>query len=132
MRWALAFFLLMSAALAQDAPPGSPQWPYGPPFVPCPYFSAGWAITYPVTQAQPISAVMYDQNTRLFYVIFKNNFPSAYYPVPISIIQTFSQSRNDPMQLYKTYVVPRYEALLLQEVYNCPILNENGAYIYTN
>lgn len=75
---------------------------------------------------------MYDQNTSLLYVIFNNNFPSAYWPVPISVMQTFSQSRNNPMQIYQTYVVPRYEALLLQEVYNCPILQESGAYIWSN
>jgi KTSC domain len=132
VKWVLAFLLSLSAAFAQDAPPGSPHWPYGPPFTPCPYFVAGWAITFSPTPAQPISTVMYDQNTQLLYVIFNNNFPSAYYPVPISIIQTFSQSRNNPMQIYQSYVVPRYEALFLEEVYNCPILNENGVYIYTN
>ena len=118
--------------MAQGVNPYGPTWPYGPPFVPCPYFQAGWTITFPPTQAQPISAVMYDQSTQLLYVIFNNNFPSAYFPVPLSVMQTFSQSRNNPMQIYQTYVVPRYEALLLEEVYNCPILNENGAYIWTN
>lgn len=130
IKWLAILLLTVSPALAQGVNPYGPTWPYGPPFTPCPYFQAGWAITF---TGNPITAVMYDQSTSLLYVIFNNNFPSAYWPVPVSIVQTFSQSRNNPMQIYQTYVVPRYEALLLEEIYNCPILREpSGAYIWTN
>ena len=97
------------------------------PFFPCPSFTSGWSIQGP----GPITSVMYDQDTQLLYVIFNSTFASAYSNVPISIIQTFSNS-NNLMTTYQTYVVPNYHALLLEEKYNCAILNEAGGYIWTD
>ena len=126
-KWLILLLLLLpvNKALGQGG-----GYPYGPYFTPCPYFQAGWALTF---TGSPITSVMYDQVSQQLYVIFNNNFPSAYWPVPISVMQQFSASRNNPMQVYTTYVVPRYEALLLEEIYNCPILLEpSGAYFFSN
>ena len=79
----------------------------------------------------PITSINYSGDMQLLYVIFNNTNAIAYSGVPISIMQTFSRSRN----LYDTWqqaVVPAYHLLLLSETDNCPILNENGAYIWTN
>jgi hypothetical protein len=98
------------------------------PFQPCPWVQSGWALPY---QGYPITFVSYDQLTGLLYVIFNNTIPSAYSGVPISVAQAFAQTRN-PMPIYQSYVVPSYHALLLAEQTNCPMLNENGAYLWTN
>ena len=94
---------------------------------PCPSFTAGWALSGP----GPITGVLLDTTTSLMYMIWNNTFVTAYYPVPLSVMQVFSQSQNW-VQTYQTYVLPRYEALLLQQTNNCPVLQESGGYIWVN
>lgn len=56
-------------------------------------------------------------------------FVSDYYPVPSSsVMQTFSQSKNW-VQTFKTLIQPFYHAVLLQETNNCPVLQENYAFV---
>lgn len=116
MRIALTLFfvLLPSIALAQAFP--------------CPSFTAGWAFTY---VGQPITSVAYDQTTSLLYVVWGNTNATAFYPVPLSVIQTFSRSTN-ALATYNSYVANSYHALLLAQKNNCPILQETGAYIWTD
>lgn len=121
-----------SAGTSPSTNPGGALWPFGAPFVPGPFFQASWTITFEPTQDQPISAVLYDSTSQLLFVVFNNNFPSPYFPVPLSVMQTFSQSRSNPMLIFNGYVAPRYETIFLDETFNCPILNENGNYIWTN
>jgi hypothetical protein len=94
---------------------------------PCPTFVAGWSNSY---YNNPISSVQYDPVSQLLYIIWGNTQATAYYPVPISIIQTFGPGRN-PVQIYSSYVLGRYNPLLLEEKFNCPILQESGGYIWT-
>ena len=86
---------------------------------PCPGFSSGWALSGP----GPITAVLYDQYTSQMYIVWNNSEPALYQPVPISVMQTFSQSKNW-VQTFNTYIVPSYSPLLLQEKNNCPVLQE--------
>jgi KTSC domain len=111
---ALALFLLNAPARAAA------------PFQPCPTFQAGWTMTY----APPITAVQYDELSGLLYVIFNYATASAYSGVPISVIQAFSPGAN-PTQVYNNLVVPSYHALLLQQQTNCPLLNDNGNYLWS-
>lgn len=115
MRWfaALLLALFPSAALAQ--------------FVPCPSITIGWAVSGP----PPVTSVTYSQQDQVLYVVFNNTQASAFSGVPTSIMQIFSQSKNY-YQTYLSYVQPVYHALLLQEKNNCPLLYENGAYIWTD
>lgn len=56
------------------------------------------------------------------------NFASDYYPVPSSsVMQNFSQSKNW-VQTFNTVVAPRYHAVELKEVDNCPVLQENFSF----
>jgi hypothetical protein len=116
MRLSLIAALLMLAFRCEAAQP----------FQPCPYFTSGWAVQGP----PPITSIGYDQDTQLLYVIFNYSQGTAYSNVPISIIQTLSRSSS----LYATWRVAVqnvYHPLLLSETYNCPITQENGAYIWT-
>ena len=108
-------FLFAAPALAQSA-------------APCPTFQAGWGKQWP---APGITAVTYDETSLLMYIIWNYTFASAYSQVPLSIMQTFSSSKN-PSQTYNTLVANRFSSLLLQEKNNCPILVENGRFISTN
>ena len=117
MRWIAALLVaLVSLAPARAAP-----------FFMCPSFTSGWTVS----GTGPITAVMYDGDSQLLYVIFNSTFASAYSNAPISVIQTFSRSTN-LVNTYNTLVVPNYSALLLEEQYNCAVLNETGAYIWTD
>lgn len=98
-----------------------------PPASPCPSFSAGWAKSY---YGFPITAVEYDPTTQLLYVVWSNTNATAFWPVPMSVIQSFSAPVS-PVTIYNTYVAPRYNALLLEEKYNCPIQQEDAGYIWT-
>lgn len=93
-----------------------------PPAYPCPYMSLGWSQNW---STGPISSVAYTNDYQVLFVVFAYKTVSAYSDVPISVMQTFSQSR-DPQQVYQTQVVPRYHALLLAESSNCPILVEDA------
>lgn len=88
---------------------------------PCPSFTAGWAISGP----PPITAILYDQSTSQMEFVQNNTMVSVYYPVPISLMQTFTQSRNW-VRTFNSYVAGRYEAILIQERNNCPVLQENN------
>jgi hypothetical protein len=96
------------------------------PAYPCPEFQAGWAIG----GSGPITSVMYDETSLLMTIIWHYNFVTVYYPVPRSVMQTFSQSSNF-VQTYNSYM-GSYEALLIKEVDNCPVLQENGGYIWVD
>lgn len=96
-------------------------------FQPCPMVQVGWAQSY----AAPITSMSYDQATTLLYVIWRSTFPTVYVGVPVTMMSTLSKYK-DPVLAYNQYIVNRYPSLLLQEINDCPILNENGQYISTN
>lgn len=92
---------------------------------PCPSITAGWSIQNP----GPLTSATYDETSLLFYTIWYYTIPSAFYPVPTSVMQVMS-SASDPSQTYYSYLLPSYGVLLLKEVDNCPVLQENGGYIW--
>ena len=94
---------------------------------PCPSFTAGWAVSGP----GPITSVAYDQQSQILSVIWNNVQPTQYYPVPISVMYAFTNSR-DLLATFNTLVAPRYWAILLQDKTNCPVVQENGSYIWVN
>lgn len=94
---------------------------------PCPSFTAGWAVS----GTGPITSVAYDQQTQILSVIWYNTQATQYYPVPISVIYAFTNSRN-LLATFNTLVAPRYGAILLQDKTNCPVTQENGAYIWVS
>lgn len=110
---ALALTLLAAPAQAQ--------------YFPCPSFQAGWTVSGP----GPITSVAYDQQSQILSVIWYSTQPSQYYPVPISVMQAFNGSEN-LLATFNAYVAPRYQAILLQEKSNCPVLQEGGGYIWVN
>jgi hypothetical protein len=63
-------------------------------------------------------------------VIFNSTMATAFSNVPLSIMQGFSNT-NNPVTYYSSFVLPYYHALLLAQTNNCPLLFENGAYIWT-
>ena len=93
---------------------------------PCPAFQAGWTVSSP----GPITSVGYDQNSKILSVIWNAKTPTQFWPVPISVMIAFNQSRN-LLQTYNSYVAGVYNALLLQENVNCPVVQEGGGYIWT-
>lgn len=86
---------------------------------PCPSFTAGWSLSGP----PPITGILLDTTTSQLEMIWNASFISVYWPVPLSVMQTFSQSKNW-QQTFQYLVAPSYEAILLQETNNCPILQE--------
>ena len=94
---------------------------------PCPSFTAGWAVS----GTGPITSVAYDQQTQILSVIWYNTQATQYYPVPISVIYAFTNSRN-LLATFNTLVAPRYGAILLQDKINCPAVQEDGSYIWLN
>jgi KTSC domain-containing protein len=96
-------------------------------FIPCPFFTIGWAQSY----SQPITTVLYDTSAQLLYVIWYNTRPSAFSNVPLSIMQGFSRT-NNPVGYYNSLVLPSYHALLLAQSNNCPLLYEDGSYIWSD
>lgn len=104
---AIAFCFLVTAARAAS------------PAYPCPSFVAGWALSGP----PPITGVLYETTSQQFEMIWNYSFPTLYWPVPTSTMQTFSSSKNW-QQTFQYSVAPAYEAVFLQETYNCPVLQE--------
>lgn len=112
MRLLLAFLLMMSPAAA---------------FQVCPQFKAGWTVTSP----GPITSISYDESLTLMYVVWNSTQPTAFFGMPVSIMQTISRASNI-QQAYQQYVYNKYPSLLLWEQTGCPILTEDGQYISTN
>lgn len=111
MRFIAALLLLLSGSAAAA------------PFEPCPSITIGWALQYP----PPITAVLYGQNSQVLYVIWNYAIASAFIGVPLSVMQTFSSSKN-PVQVYDTIVAPSYNPIFLLEKNNCPLMLEGGRY----
>ncbi len=67
-------------------------------------------------------------------VLTLKNVVTDYYPVPdVSTIQTFSQTpQANWVQTFNYLVAPRYEAVWLQEVNNCPVLQESGGFVWVD
>ncbi len=97
------------------------------PYVPCPNITIGWSLSFP----PPITAVQYDTSSMLLYVIFNGTTASAYSNVPLSVIQGFSRAGVNPVSYYNSNVVGQYHPLWLAQTNNCPLLFENGAYIWS-
>ena len=98
------------------------------PFQPCPFVTAGWSQSW---TGHNITTALYDGNTALLYVIFFTTTATAYSNVPYSVTQGFSRASN-PDLYWQTSVAPSYHAMLLAQTNNCPLLFENGAYIWTD
>ena len=83
-------------------------------------------ITLLVTEGTPIS--LRSENPACTASLRKN-VVSDYYPVPdSSVMQTFSQTpQANWVQTFNYLIAPRYEAILLQDVNNCPILQDSSA-----
>jgi hypothetical protein len=64
-------------------------------------------------------------------VTLRKNVVSDYYPVPdSSVMQTFSQTpQANWVQTFNYLIAPRYEAILLQDVNNCPVLQETSSFV---
>lgn len=114
----LLFFFAATAARA-----GAPG--------PCPSFHAGWSLSGP----GPITGILWDQFTQQMYFIWNTGLPpntttvTDYYPVAdSSVMQSFSQSKNW-VQTFGYLIASRYEAVLLQEVNNCPVLQDSFSFI---
>lgn len=98
------------------------------PFQPCPLTTIGWALQF----SGPITAVLYDTSSQLMYVVFNNTAASAFSNVAIGVMQAFSsaQTQAQVQQVYQSQLLPNYHPLLLAETNNCPLLFENGVYIW--
>lgn len=111
---ALALFAAPSAAHAQA-------------FV-CPFVTVGWSQTWP---GQQLSSASYDSQLQLLYVVFNNITAFAFSNVPTSVQIAFANTTN-PMQTYELLVANTYHSILLAQQNNCPLMYENGAYIWTD
>jgi hypothetical protein len=94
---------------------------------PCPASTIGQAFQY----AGPITAVLYDSQSQLLYVIWNYTIIQALSNVPVSLLQNFANGAANPVPIYNA-IVTQYPSLLLMEKSNCPILTEGGNYISTN
>ena len=115
---AAILLLLMSAgaALAQLAQP-------------CPYVTVGWSQQY----QSPITSILYDQQHQLLYVIWNSTNANAFVGVPYSVMQALSNgSMKNPVSYVTGYVIPSFHALLLAQTNNCPLLFEDGSYIWSD
>ena len=119
----MAYYLILSLLLALFAWPAAALPVASQLAAPCPTFVAGWGKQWPASCITAVTAVTYDETSLLMYIIWNNTFSSAYYPVPLSVMQTFSSSSN-PSQVYNTIVKPSYHAILLEEKDNCPVLQQ--------
>ena len=99
-----------------------------PPASPCPQLVGGISIPY---SGSAISFVTYDQPDMMLTIIWYSTWVTTYSNVPYSVMQQF-QTRPDPVATYNAYVNNIYEALLLQEQSNCPVLQESGGYIWVD
>lgn len=120
MKTILTLILCFAATAARAGAPG-----------PCPSFHAGWSLSGP----GPITGILWDQFTQQMYFIWNTGLPpntttvTDYYPVAdSSVMQSFSQSKNW-VQTFGYLIAPRYEAMLLQEVNNCPVLQDSFSFI---
>lgn len=118
MLWRLFF------ALALFAAPGTAR---AQAFV-CPFVTIGWSQTWP---GQQLSSASYDSGLQLLYVIFNNTTAFAFFNVPTSVQIAFANTTN-PMQTYELLVANTYHSILLAQQNNCPLVYENGAYIWTD
>jgi hypothetical protein len=94
---------------------------------PCPSSTIGEAFQY----AGPITAVLYDSQSQLLYVIWQYVIVQVFSNVPASFIQTFANGAANPVPIYNS-IISSYPSLLLMEKSGCPILTEGGNYISTN
>lgn len=97
------------------------------PYRPCPSVTAGWSKQY----ATAITSIQYSQDQFLLYVIFNNTVASAFSGVPIGVMQNLSNTTN-PVPYYNSFIVPSFHALMLASQNNCPLLNENGVFLWTD
>ena len=98
------------------------------PFQPCPFVTAGWSQSW---TGFNVTTALYDGNSALLYVIFFTTTATAYSNVPYSVAQGFSSTGN-PDMYWQTSVAPSYHALLLASQNNCPLLNDNGVYLWSD
>ena len=112
---AFAFLLLSGAAANAQS-------------FPCPHISFGWAKNWPT--GSPITSASYDTAAKTLYFTFAYTIPEAYALVPTTIMQTLSNT-NSPYQIYVA-VQSQYNQILLTQKQNCPVLQQNGQYVYTN
>lgn len=94
----------------------------------CPAPVSGWTLSW---QNQPISSATYDSSTSLLYLFFGVSTPVAFSNVPYAAMQGLSSTRS-PVDFYTYNLLPVYHALLLNQQSRCPLLNENGAYLWTD
>lgn len=114
MRWIFLLALLLPAqARAQ--------------FMPCPSTTIGWSQSWTTGS---LTSAAYDSQSQLLFVVFNYKTVSAYSNVPYGVIQGFTSTSN-PTAYYNSAVVPRYHALALSEQVDCPLLFEDGRYIWT-
>jgi hypothetical protein len=120
VRILLTILFVLFATAARAGSPG-----------PCPSFHAGWALSSPGS----ITNILWDQYTQQMYFIWNTGLPpntttvSDYYPVAnSSVMQSFSQSKNW-VQTFNTLIAPTYKAVLLQEINNCPALQDAYTFV---
>lgn len=87
-------------------------------------------ITLLVTEGTPMT--LRTENPACTTQIIRN-IVTDYYPVTSpSAIQAFSQAQANWVQIFNNTIAPRYHAVWLQEVNNCPVLQENGGFVWVN
>ena len=95
-------------------------------YIPCPQMSFGWTTQW---QGGTLQSAAYDQAAKVLYVASFTQVVAAFSGVPLSTFQSFTRARN-PYQFYTTSIVPAYHQLLVYEKDNCPVLLENGLYLW--
>lgn len=93
----------------------------------CPLSTIGWTQTW----SPPLTSASYDSGTQLLYVVWNYTTVFAFSNVPLRVINTFSNNPN-PVNVYNSYVAHVYHSILLAQSNNCPLLWENGAYLWTD
>lgn len=122
---AFALLLLLSSAAFAQQPPNIVNGPARP----CPASSAGWTISYPAPS--PITSVQYDQTYSYLSVIWHSSLPSVFVGVPLNVMQNFALPGINPVTVYNNSVFPYYHSLLLSQKNYCPLLFQDGSYIWS-
>lgn len=95
---------------------------------PCPLVSFGWSQTW--KPPSTVTSASYDSAAQVLYITLNAVVVEAYTPVPFGVIQSFTTTPN-PYQLY-TQVRAQYNQILLNQKQNCPTLQQNGQYVFSN
>ena len=93
----------------------------------CPHMTDGWAQTW----SGPIQSASYDRYAQVLYLVSATQTVAAFSGVPFGVMQSLTRAQN-PYQFYATRILNTYHQVLITEKENCPVLTEDGLYVWVN